>query len=131
MWMVKPATHGTIPPIRVRESCMDTARDIVIIIWGVVSILTLLVVLAIALFIGLSIKNLIVTVNDLVNTSVRPMIDSTEQSVVNVTGTTQFLGDTIVTPVIRVISVAAGVRRGIGVFTGVSDRLRSRGGKGT
>ncbi|HLZ69809.1 MAG TPA: hypothetical protein VKV26_07860 [Dehalococcoidia bacterium] len=108
---------------------MDTARDIVIIIWGVLSILTLLVVLGIALFIGLSIKRLVSTVNELVNTSVRPMIDTTQQSVVNVTGTTQFLGDTVVSPVIRVISIAAGVRRGVGVFTGVSGKLRGRGRK--
>ncbi len=108
---------------------MDTARDIVIIIWGVVSILTLLVVLGISLFIGLSIKNLVSTINELVNTSVKPMIDTTQQSVVNVAGTTQFLGDTVVSPVIRVISIAAGVRRGVGVFTGVTSRLHGRGGK--
>ena len=34
---------------------MDTARDIVIIIWGITSIATLVIVLLIALFIGLSI----------------------------------------------------------------------------
>ncbi len=110
---------------------MDTARDVVIIIWGIVSILTLLVVLGIALFIGLSIKNLVTTVNELVNTSVKPMIDTTQQSVVNVTGTTQFIGDTVVSPIIRVVSIAAGVRRGVGVFTGVSGRLRGRGDKTT
>ena len=110
---------------------MDTVRDVVIIIWGVLSILTLLVVLGIALFIGLSVKNLVSTVNELVNTSVKPMIDTTQQSVVNVTGTTQFIGDTVVSPIIRVISIAAGVRRGVGVFTGVSSRLRGRGGKST
>lgn len=110
---------------------MDTARDIVIIVWGILSILTLLVVLGIALFIGLSIKNLVSTVNELVNTSVKPMIDTTQQSVVNVTGTTQFIGDTVVSPIIRVISIAAGVRRGVGVFTGVSSRLRGRGDRST
>ncbi|HZQ36831.1 MAG TPA: hypothetical protein VFD32_12920 [Dehalococcoidia bacterium] len=110
---------------------MDTVRDVVIIIWGIVSIATLLVVLLIALFIGLSIKNLVSTVNELVNTSVKPMIDTTQQSVVNVTGTTQFIGDTVVSPIIRVISIAAGVRRGVGVFTGVSSRLRGRGDKST
>lgn len=108
---------------------MDTARDIVIIIWGILSILTLLVVLGISLFIGLSIKHLVSTVNELVKTNVKPMIDTTQQSVVNVTGTTQFIGDTVVSPIIRVISIAAGVRRGVGVFTGVSSRLRGRGDK--
>lgn len=112
---------------------MDNARDIVIIIWGIMSILTLITVLLIALFIGLAIKNLVATVNGLVNTSVKPMIETTQQSVANVTGTTQFVGDTVVTPIIRVISVVAGVRRGIAVFTGVSGKMRGstskRGGR--
>jgi len=109
---------------------MDTTRDIVIIIWGFTSILTLIVVLLIALFVGLSVKNLVSTVNELVNTSVKPMIDTTQQSVTNVTGTTQFLGDAIVSPVIRVASIASGVKRGVGVFTGVTSRLKGRGGAG-
>lgn len=100
-------------------SGMDTARDIIIIIWGALSILTLLVVLLIALFIGLSIKRLVDDVNKLVNTSIKPVIDTTQQSVQNIAGTTQFMGDTVVTPVIRVISFAAGVRRGAAVFLGL------------
>lgn len=105
---------------------MDTARDIVIIIWGVMSILTLIVVLLIALFIGLSVKSLVTTVNDLVNTSVKPMIDTTQQSVANITGTTQYIGDLVVSPIVRVISFVVGVRRGLGVFTGLSSRVRRR-----
>ncbi|HZU76512.1 MAG TPA: hypothetical protein VFA70_07080 [Dehalococcoidia bacterium] len=108
---------------------MENARDIVIIIWGVMSILTLVVVLLIALFIGLSVKNLVTTVNDLINTSIKPVVESTQQSVTNVTGTTQFIGDTIVSPIIRVISIIAGVRRFLGVFTGLSNRLRGAGRK--
>ncbi len=109
---------------------MDTARDVVIILWGVMSILTLIVVLLIALFIGLSVKNLVNTVNELINTSVKPIIDSGQQSVANVTGTAQFLGDTVVSPLIRIFGVLAGVRRGIAVFAGVRGRLPGGGGKG-
>jgi small-conductance mechanosensitive channel len=112
-------------------SGMDTARDIIIIIWGALSILTLLVVLLIALFIGLSIKRLVDDVNKLVNTSIKPVIDTTQQSVQNIAGTTQFMGDTVVTPVIRVISVAAGVRRGAAVFLGLKALRRRRGGRQT
>lgn len=108
---------------------MDTARDIVIIIWGVLSILALGTVILIAVVIGFSVKSLIDTMNDLVKTGVRPVIDSTQQTVTNVTGTTQFLGDTVVSPVIRVFSFIAGLRRGIAVFTGLSSRLR--GGRTT
>jgi len=105
---------------------MDTARDIVIIVWGVLSILTLLVVLLIALFIGLSIKRLVDDVNTLVNGSIKPVIDTTQQSVQNIAGTTQFVGDTVVTPVIRVIGFVAGVRRGAAVFFGLTRRVRGR-----
>jgi K+ transporter len=102
---------------------MGTTRDIVIIIWGITSILTLIVVMLIALLIGLSVKNLVGTVNDLVNTSVKPVIDTSQRSIANVTGTAQFLGDTVVTPVIKVFSFVAGIRRGIAVFTGLRSKL--------
>ena len=105
---------------------MDTARDIVIVIWGIMSILTLLVVLLIALFIGLSVKKLVNDVNTLVNTSIKPVIDTTQQSVQNVTGTTQFVGDLIVSPIIRLIGLVSGIRRGVGVFTGLTGRARKR-----
>jgi hypothetical protein len=107
---------------------MGTARDLVIIIWGVVSILSLLIVMLITLMIGLSVRNLIGTVNDLIGTGVKPVIETTQQTVVNVTGTTQFLGDTIVTPIIRLFSFISGLRRGIAVFTGLSRRLPGRRG---
>lgn len=106
---------------------MGTARDVIIIIWGITSILTLVVVILIALFIGLSVKNLIGTVNELINTSVKPIIDTSQQSLVNVTGTAQFLGDTVVSPVIRVFSIVAGIRRGIAVFTGLRSKLPGGG----
>ncbi len=110
---------------------MDTARDIVIIIWGITSILTLVIVLLIALFVGLAVKTLVSTVNDLVNTGIKPVIETSQQTVTNVTGTTQFLGDSIVSPIVRLFGLIAGIRRGIAVFTGVTGRLSSgKKGKG-
>jgi hypothetical protein len=106
---------------------MSTAVDIVIIIWGLITILTTIVVLLIATSLFFTVRNLVGTVNELVNTNVKPTMESTEQSAVNVAGTTQFLGDTLVSPIIRVISVSSGLRRGIGVFTGVSSRPRGNG----
>jgi K+ transporter len=108
---------------------MGAARDWVIIIWGVMSILTLVIVSLIAVMIGLSVKNLVSTVNELVNTSVKPVIESTQNTVTNVTGTAQFLGDTVVTPIIRLFSFVAGLRRGLAVFTGVTSKLKGGGGK--
>ncbi len=108
---------------------MGAARDWVIIIWGVISILTLVIVSLIAVMIGLSVKNLVSTVNELVNTSVKPVIESTQNTVTNVTGTAQFLGDTVVTPIIRLFSFVAGLRRGLAVFTGVTSKLKGGGGK--
>src|SRR5690242_16726395 len=108
---------------------MGATRDVVIIIWGLTSIITLIVVLLIALFIGLSVKNLVNTVNELVQTNVRPVVGSTQNSVTNVSGTVQFLGDTVVSPVIRAFAIFAGIRRGLAVFTGISSKIRGGGGK--
>ncbi len=49
---------------------------------------------------------------------VKPILDSANQTVSTVRGTTNFLSETVVTPAIRVASYASGVRQAVKVFTG-------------
>jgi hypothetical protein len=97
-------------------------RDVVLIIWGIVSIILLVTLTLVMLLLALSVKRLIAEVNDLLNTGVKPVLASARESADNVTGTTRFVSDKVVTPVIRVVSVASGIRRGVAVFAGITGR---------
>lgn len=99
-------------------------RDIVIIVWGILSILLLAALIIVVVTLALSVRRLIKDVRDLLNTGVRPVLASTRETVDNVTGTTRFVGDKVVTPIIRVISIVSGVRRGVAVFSGLTGRRR-------
>jgi hypothetical protein len=99
-------------------------RDIIVIIWGILSILLLLALTFVIISLTMSVRRLIHEVNDLINTGVMPILASARESVDNVTWTTRFLGDKAVAPVVRTISVINGIRRGVGVFTGLTGRGR-------
>ncbi len=55
-----------------------------------------------------------------------PALDSLRQSLDNVRGTTEFAGETVASPIIRVYSVFRGVRNGLGAVTGVGGRIKGR-----
>ena len=101
-------------------------RDIVIIVWGVLSILLLAALMLAVVTLVISVKRLISQVNDLLNTEVRPVLASARETADNVTGTTRFVGDKVVTPIIRIMGIVSGLRRGIAVFTGLTGRGRGR-----
>jgi hypothetical protein len=101
-------------------------RDIVIIVWGVLSILLLAALMLAVVTLVISVKRLISEVNDLLNTEVRPVLASARETADNVTGTTRFVGDKVVTPIIRIMGIVSGLRRGIAVFTGLTGRGRGR-----
>lgn len=100
-------------------------RDIVLIVWGIVSIFLLLALTLVIITLVLSVKRLISEVNDLLNSGVKPVLASARESADNVTGTTRFVGDKVVSPVIHTISLISGIRRGIAVFTGLTGRGRN------
>ena len=60
-----------------------------------------------------------------------PAIDSLKDSLDNVRGTTEFAGETIVSPIIRTYAVVKGIRTGIGAITHLPDRIKDRHKKGT
>jgi hypothetical protein len=100
------------------------ARDIVIIFWGLISILLLAVLIIAVLVLVMSVRRLIWQVNDLMGTGVKPVLVSARESVDNVTETTRFIGDKAVAPIIRTISFVSAIRRGFAVFSGITGRDR-------
>jgi len=99
-------------------------RDVVIITWGILSVLLLLALALSILTLTFSVKRLIRDVRTLIDVNLKPVISSAHESVDNVAGTTRFLGDKAVTPIIRVIGLISAVRRGVAVFSGATSRRR-------
>lgn len=105
-------------------SWVETLRDWVIIIWGIISIVMFLMIILFLLSLWRGIRGLIGNIRLVVNEDVRPILATGRESVNNLTGTARFLGDTVVSPVIRVYGLVSGVRRGLGVLTRLTGRGR-------
>ncbi len=88
---------------------MATARDVAIIILAVESIVigALLVVLII------QIQALVRLLQD----EIQPILDSVNETASTVRGTTTFVSDTVVSPVMRVAGLVSALRRVIDVLT--------------
>jgi len=100
----------------------ETTRDLIIIAWGLLSVLAVGLACMFVFSLWRGTSALIGNVRTVVNEDVRPIIATGEETVKNVTGTTRFVGDTVVSPIIRLYGIIAGIRRGFSVFTRVSGR---------
>ncbi|MGB4861288.1 MAG: hypothetical protein WBO97_02410 [Tepidiformaceae bacterium] len=97
-------------------------RDIVIVLSGLFFVLAgiLSVVLVAALIF------LVILVRKVVKDNAAPAIDSLRASLDNLKGTTEFAGETVVSPIIRVYSVVKGVRTGVSAVTGLPSFVKKR-----
>ena len=103
---------------------LEELRDLVIVIWGVLGIIFLAVALVLAIVVGLTARGLMATIRRLLEEDLQPAISSVRQTVDSIRGTTSFVADTAVAPVIRVYGIVSGVRR----FTSVLGGFRKRRG---
>ena len=101
---------------------LQTVRDWVIIISGVFGIITFLTITIVFAAIGIGATKLLRTVNGLVDTKVSPTADSVRKTAETVRGGAGFIMDTAAAPIIKTYGVVAGVRRGVGVLTGLAKR---------
>jgi hypothetical protein len=86
----------------------ETIRDIFIIFMALESLL-----------IGAALVVLIVQFSSLINllkNEVRPILDATNETVNHLRGTTEFLGENVVEPVIKLSSYLAGMQRMLELF---------------
>ena len=103
---------------------LDNVRDIVIIVAGSLAVLVLVAVLVVTVVLGLASRALLSTLRSLLKDDLGPLLDSAQQTVRTVRGTTTFIGEKAVSPVIRVYGIVAGARRAVGVVTGVVGRRK-------
>ncbi|MCK9517419.1 MAG: hypothetical protein M0R74_00105 [Dehalococcoidia bacterium] len=129
-WMVDGYFGGNIAPSWLEPDSWDAPdswsewRDIVIVIGGIfaaLAFLLLCVLIAALVF-------LVFTARRMLKENVAPAVDSLKDSLDNVRGTTEFAGETVVSPIIRVYSVVRGVRAGVGAVTNLPGRVRGRRG---
>jgi hypothetical protein len=104
---------------------LEELRDLIIVIWGILGIVFLFVAIVLGIVVGLSARALIGTVQSLLQDDVQPTLRSARQTVDRIQGTTSFVADTAVAPVIRVYGIFSGVRRFLSVLIGFGKR-RSR-----
>ncbi len=99
-------------------------RDIVVIVYGIAGIVLFAVLLVIAVGIYFAFRGLHHTVKELIDDSVRPTLGSIRDTADTIRGTTDFMGQKAVSPVIRTYGMASGVKRGLGVLSGLTKRKR-------
>jgi hypothetical protein len=84
---------------------LENARDITIVVLGVLAILQLIVLLVLTIVIYKKVVPLLDKVGG--------VLDSAKAAATNAAGTSKFVGEAVVTPIIKVAGFAAGVRRGV------------------
>jgi hypothetical protein len=106
---------------------IEGTRDVVIIAAGTLAVLAFLALFIAAVVLGLASRALLSALQTLVKDDVTPLVKSAQGTVQRVQGTATFVGETAVSPIIRVYGVFAGTRRAFGVLSGVATRRRGRG----
>ncbi len=103
---------------------LDNLRDIVIIVAGSLAVLVLIAALVFTVVLGLASRALLSALRSVLKDDLGPLLESAQQTVQTVRGTTAFIGEKAVSPIVRVYSVVAGARRAMGVVTGVVGRRK-------
>ena len=101
---------------------LEELRDLIIVVWGILGIVFLAVAIVLGIVVGVSARGLIGTVQSLLRDDVQPTLRSARQTVDSIRGTTSFVADTAVAPVIRVYGIFSGVRRFLSVLLGFGKR---------
>ena len=94
---------------------LQEVRDVAIIAFTVAGTLLFLIGILVTALAGMAAIGALRAVRRLVDDGVKPMVE-------NVQGTVTFVSETTVTPVVRAYGFYAGVRRGLGVLSGLSQR---------
>lgn len=113
---------GAFPDAWTGPDTWSEWRDIVIvftaIFWLISGILMVAVLIALLVLVGVLRK--------VMKENAAPAIDSLRASLDNLKGTTEFAGESVASPIIRVYSVFKGVRTGLGAVGGIGDRIKGR-----
>lgn len=97
-------------------------RDIVVIIYGVLGILLFVILIVVALLLYSVIRSLTRTVQQLIEEPVRPTLEEVRETARNARGASEFWADHAVSPVIKTVAAARGVRKGLSTARSLMQR---------
>jgi len=103
---------------------LEQLRDIVVIVYGAMGVVLFLALTIAAFGLWFAVRALSRSVRALLDDPVRPTLEEVQRTVQNVRGTTAFVADTAVHPLIRVVSLGRGIRRGVATVTGIRNRRK-------
>lgn len=103
---------------------LEQLRDLVIVIYGVLGILLLLVLIVVAIGLFVIVRRLARSGQELLADPIRPTLQEFQQAAQNVKGTSEFVADRTVHPLIRTIAVVRGVKSGLSSVSGLRKRGR-------
>jgi hypothetical protein len=109
----------------VPESLADW-RDIIIIAGGGLMIFLFVLLIVFTFLLGTATRSLLSTIQNMLRTEVSPLLDSARQTVQNVQGTTVFVSENAVRPIIRIYGIIAAFRRAFAVLMGFVRRSRRK-----
>lgn len=98
-----------------------TFRDWVIIIMGISIAAFFIVGLVIMIVLGLLVRALLRKASDVMDEGVRPLLGSAKETAQNVKGTSSYVSQAAVQPIIKTYGVVAGVRRAASVIAGITS----------
>ncbi|MEI6137267.1 MAG: hypothetical protein WCQ48_07640 [Chloroflexota bacterium] len=105
---------------------LENLRDIVVIVYGVMGVVLMLALCIAAFGLWFAIRALSSAVQALIQDPIRPTLEEVQKTAQNIRGTSEFVADSAVHPLIRMMSIGRGVRRGVATVAG----LRNRAGRG-
>ena len=97
---------------------LQEIRDLIVIISGSLLALLLLVSIIVVLVVGIAARGLMGALRGVIEGKLSPTLDSAKAVVDDIRGTTGFIADTTVSPIIRVYGLVGGVRRGMMALAG-------------
>jgi hypothetical protein len=105
-------------------------RDVILIVTGLLAILCLVGMFLLIVIMALGALLFGRTAQTIVREDIRPALDSGRQSAKQVQGTSVFISETAVQPVIRAYSIVTATRRAAAVLTGLARRERPASSEG-
>ena len=115
---------GGTAALIVVDVTLQEVRDVFIIIYAMMGILFFLISILLAFAMFFAVRVLTRIASDAYEEQARPLLDDVRGSVRSVRGGIEFVTDQAVSPVIRVVSVARGLRRGMNAVAGFARRGR-------
>lgn len=101
---------------------LQDLRDVTIVAFTIAGTVAFLVGIVLLLVVGIVALRLMFAIRNAVENGMMPALTSFRETANSVRGTTAFIADTAVSPIIRMYSFYAGVRRVLGVLLGFGRR---------